>query len=120
MHEHYYMTEFSAPVGRDSQSLVQLSFGASVSVAERQDLFSLRVFEIGHLSHLADEIRYDAGVGAGNPPRRDPAISRYPDRMPGEYLVYIDQQGLIIPEDPFDIRLVYPLERPQKIFCIRL
>src|SRR5208282_211936 len=110
MHERHHMTEFSGPVRRDSKSPVQLSFGASVSVAEGQNLFSLFVFEIGHLSHLTDEIRHHAGTGAGNPPRRNPSIGRHPDRMLGEDTVHIDQHGVIIPEDPFDISLVYPLD----------
>src|ERR1035437_168319 len=46
MHERYHVTEFSGPVRRDSKSPVELSFGASVSIAEGQNLFSLYVFEI--------------------------------------------------------------------------
>jgi hypothetical protein len=110
MHERDHMTELSGPVRRDGKSPVQLSFGASISVAEGQNLFSLGVFEIGHLSHLTDEIRPHAAIGAGNPPRRNPSIGRHPDRMLGEGTVNIDKQGVIIPEDPFDISLVNPLE----------
>jgi hypothetical protein len=120
MHERHYMPEFSAPVRRDRQSPVQPGFDASVGIAEGQDLHSLCVFEIGHLSHLADEIGHYPGIGAGNPPRRNPAIGRYPQRMLGEGVVQIDKQGLIIPEDRFDIRLVELLERSQKVFRIRL
>src|ERR1035437_3735455 len=110
MHERYYLAQFGAPVGRDSQLPVQLSFGVSVSVAQGQDLLSLGVFEIGHLSHLADEIRRHAGIGADNPPRRNPSISWHPDGMLAEGAVQIDKQGEILPEDPFDISLEYPLE----------
>ena len=40
--------------------------------------------------------------------------------MLGEGAVHIDKQGVVIFEDRFDIRLVYPLERPQKVFRIGL
>src|ERR1035437_3294989 len=41
MHERDDVTEFSAPVRRDSKPPVELSLGPSVSVAEGQDLASL-------------------------------------------------------------------------------
>src|SRR5450759_721190 len=96
MHERDDMSELAAPIPRTGQSTVQLGFRASVGVAERQNLLPPRVIETWHLSHPRDKIRRHSRTGAGNPARRNSRIGGYSQRLLGEDVVHIDQQGVII------------------------